>query len=932
MNKDAITTLRNAGQILSNMGFSQEEISKYLFDGGKKAGLQAGDAVDIMTLYVRAKKLLSDKHVQDIISRNANLKGSAGISRDVDALLAIESFVDTLDHTLVLSNVGSGKKEHIRTWEEYFKAKENEYEKALKDSGKSTRRQRDTYSDIKDNPYDERVKSYLKTYLTEQTKNDIVYAVNTDEKAILTVKGLPFAVGKSKQESYADVVLKYLYADSQISKYQTENTQLKQLNKSLKEKLQIAGQSSQINVSKIENVIVAAMAKSNDSLSQTLNDYGQRVVEQLKKVGLSVDEMGENINNARDVLLASNDDVREDLKGTVITNGRARKAEHEMIISKIDALIKELSLKENENDAFNADIISTLNSLRVYMANNVVSKNELKETQRFLASIEINNGRARNAEYETLFRVISNIDKNVLDIKNSDSNKNKKKSIKGVVAGAVAGALVTAGILVPTMTGFISSAKKSAYASNAELDKYRAYAIAEQAELDDFNKLLADLAENGYTDEEIGQLLSKIDEYSKTDNSALGMSSTGAMRAKLDSAVSLQSLSLVTEKYNKVLAEYEALKNSQSSNAYDYISLLSNMVAVSEQLALSLEDNSLSATEIAAINGQLAALAQTEDSFAKEIATRFGVSIENIMNSLEYQVASLSNEIASLSNEITALKNQSQVSANTIAQKESKIQSLEAQVEALKKQLSNTGSDASLKAELAQAQADLAQAKAELSQTKSDLAQANSDIASANNKINDLTNKNNSLSSEISGLKDNILSLNQQINSLKTENSSLKSSNDALSGEIAGYISEVANLNNKYDQLVANYNAKVQEYNALLEKYNALANSGSADTSKIAQLEAELQQKAQELAEANSQISQLNSAIDKLERQVSDLTNQISDNDASFLKDLYEKLSGKSASGKSIAEIKTYLADAFDISESNQNSSAAGDEGYAPER
>ncbi len=886
MGKDALTTLKNASEILFKMGFTKDEISTLFLDGGKKSLLVLDDAVDVMTLYFRAQKLLGDSHIREVLDNHAQLKGSASIPRDVDSLYAIESFVDTLDHALVLKGVGSGKQEVIRTWENYFKEKEDKYVKDMKNKGNATRRQKDTYEAIKANPYDSRIKTYLNDYLDEQTKRDIVYAINDDENALLVVKGLPFAVGKSKQESYADIALKYLYADSQISKYQAENMNLKALNSTLKTRVADLEASGK-NISALESAIMVAIANGNKAYIDALES--------------SKSEIADLIVANRDILLASNDDLRNGLSSMIILNGKARKNEHELqnkahnqqhnehkeqkeLLTLIDSKLAEMAATGAEFSANNETLKKHLIELRTMVAVAGVSAATLVNAKSELAAIGITNGRARKREHENQNKILNKISK------------------KSTIAATLAGFALAAGI-GGTIFG-INTANMSA----EEVKAYKEYAAVENAEFVEFQTLLNKLRVGGLTADEEQELLTKIDEYAKNDNVSLGTPSTPSMQAILSATKNENALADMTAKYNKAVADYEALKASGTAGTFDYVEVLNNIVNITNKLAESLYDNSLSSAEKAAIKAELDALSTIKDDVAKQMADKFGVSLNVVMDSIDYQVANLKNQIADLNSTISNLESASATDAATIASLNNVIASLNRTISDLENQLANSG-DAALKAELAQAKADLAAAEA---------------------RVAELESKNATLSNTVSGLRNETAELKSEISGLKSEISGLKADNANLTSEVAAYIKEVAELNSKYDKAIADYNAKVAEYNQLLEQYNAILNSG--DATKIAELEQKLQKAGEDLTAANSQIDSLNSEIAALEAEVSDLTNQLAASDSGFIRELYTKLTGKSAAGLSNAEIQAYLADVFDISAGNQNSGALEDEGSTPER
>lgn len=913
-NNDIVTTFKEVYSDLLNSGVSPEEATKMLFDNGKKSVLLAEDSIDIMIFYFRAKKLLEDKHIQDVLAQKGQLKGVASISKDIDAIYALQTFVGTMESLAVSSNVGSSD---TKTWEEYFKNAEELYVKSMKQN--KTGSQQAIFDEIKDNPYDPRVKNYLKTYMSAQVKQDIVYAINTNAKALEMVKGLPFAMGRSKQESYATVVLKYLYADSQISKYIADNAKLEQLNKELQAQNK-AYKNSQIKITDIEQAFISVMSNMNPNFSQKISDGLDKIDNTIKS---EHETTRTAINSARDVLLSSNDDVRDDLKGLIknIASSNSKNAKKQIsllnnILAKLDEL--QNSITENSGDINNISQI-LINYAEIIGQYNITNR-ELSDIEKKLneiAGISITNGRARKREHEKQNEKLDTIDANVI--------KTRKSIVKAAVAAGVAGILATS-----IFGGAILY--KIDKADEKEANAYKSYAALEQMQYDDIKSLLEKMGVDGLSEEEINQLNEKRDAYAQNDNPILGMSSTPAIDALIENAINKQSFAALKNQYDEILNKYNQLLTNQSS-PYDYAEFLTQLEGITKMLGTSLSDGTLSKEEKTSITKELSVLQNIKDDFGKQIATKFGKDIEDIMNSYEYVVASVSDEVASLKEEVKTLKDKALLDANTIAEKEAKISNLENQINVLKKQLANAGSDAELQSELAQAKADLQQAKTELAQAKADLENAKNDLAGLRDDYQSLVTENDELRSQLSGLRNEVSSLTQQVSSLTSENTGLKADNNTLSSQVSEYISKVAELNNKYDQLLASYNTKVAEYNNLYSRYEELVNSGSSsNTEEIARLQAALSQKEQELTTARNEINSLNGELDVLEQKVTDLTNQLSSNDSAFIKSLYEQLTGKSAEGKSIAEIKTYLEDAFGIESGNTNTGAAGDEGYAPER
>ncbi len=314
MKMDELTRFENAYKQLVAMGFEEDELKSLLSGKGKGELKQISqkEAIDTMVLYFRAKRLLSSQNVQNVISQREQLKSPTTRSKDVEALSAYAYFVDVLEQSTILKNIGSGKQLTLRDWDAYFKEKGDKYKKDLRNKGEATRRQVDTLEDIERNPFDYRLRDYLEQYMSDQTKADITYAVNDSPATLAVVRGLPFAVGKNKQESYTDVVLKYLYAETKLSSLTKKAEKLEEANKALKLKLAQKG-SIESQISASEAVVLMALKDSSEAVAKLFEQASAENAGIIERIESTADETSR--------MLAS----------LIITNGKARKAENEGI-------------------------------------------------------------------------------------------------------------------------------------------------------------------------------------------------------------------------------------------------------------------------------------------------------------------------------------------------------------------------------------------------------------------------------------------------------------------------------------------------------------------------------------------------------------------------------------------------------------------------
>ncbi len=595
----------------------------------------------------------------------------------------------------------------------------------------------------------------------------------------------------------------------------------------------------------------------------------------------------------------------------------------------------------------------------------IYTSNLKTESKRILANAKqvIQKGEASNA------KVFAANMQNEARLANEKAKKSKRWAIAGLTtAGAsLAGLAVAVGLLL----GANSEIKElKAQGIDTKNQAFVQYYTNEFQELNDFTTLFNELKTDGLTTEEMAELQNQIKGYGATDKAEFGHSTTAEMQLMVDNEWNKSKINLLEKDLLEAEKKLEELKNNPAATPFDYAVVLRDIVSLSEKLASSLTDNSLSADEKSAIQADIGKLSVYQDDLAKELGSKFGASIQNVMTSYEYQVASVQGSVKDLKDRIGELE-------AAVSKQTTQISGLESSIDRLRKEVSNLeGTIEELEAALGSSNVDQSLVEA-LAKANKDLEQARKDIAALEKKNTDLESENAGLTSSNTTLKNENASLKTENEKLEASNSDLASEIDALNSTVGGLNTDIANLNNeietykkqngelvverdqavalnaeyatqikaandKYDALLKDYNAKVADYNKLVGDYEALDKKyqdalKANDQTALNELKAQLAQKNTQIADLNKELSAAESALTsaegklaEAEQKITELSNQLANGDTGYLKDLYEGITGKSAASMSAADLMAYFSDMFDI-EFDNNGSAMGDAGHAPQ-
>lgn len=522
---------------------------------------------------------------------------------------------------------------------------------------------------------------------------------------------------------------------------------------------------------------------------------------------------------------------------------------------------------------------------------------------------------------------------------------------KATKKGLFVGAGVTAAALV-AMIGIlvgVNTQLKELESSGVKVDNNQAfvnYFLNEVDELNEF-KTMFDKMNNdgdGITVAEKLVLDTEIGNFARTDDLSKGYASTNEMKVMLENAQNESiiannkvSYSQLQTKYDDLDKKYAALLASNPSAAYDYVQVLNDIVRVAELMSQSLVDNNLSSQEKTTLTDEITKLGGYQDAVADALADKFGISMETVVNSIDFQVADLSSKIDDLNKKIDDLEKDNSKLEDKVDSKNSTISTLRgdisdlnAEIKRLEDLLNNAGSSNN------QALLD------QISKLKGELTTAQQKITTLEAENKSLSQQVSDLSSDVSRLTSEITGLNKSIDDLRKSNTDLSKERDNAVALNADYLKQVNELNNKYSDMVAKYNAEVKNYNDLYADYEELNKLyeqalKAGDAQELAKLQNQLNQKIAELQKmqasldkASSEIDTLENQIANLEKQVENLTNMLSSSDSGFMGELYYKITGINPSTKTQAEIIAELGDMFDI-QIDTNSGAMGDEGSQPQ-
>lgn len=864
---DELTRLQNSYNQLKAMGFDHGEILSFLNGTSKTGDITKKEAVDAMVLYFRAKHLLADSHVRQIIKGNEHLKGSATLPKDVATLFAYESFVDALDRAEVLKGVGSGKKEVVRTWENYFAELEQAYEKGLKNKGNGTRRQVETLAEVKKNPFDYRLKDYLNQYMSEQIKSDVAFAINMDQMALAVVKGIPFAAGRNKQESYADVVLKYLYADTAVSKETAKLAKSEELVGKLRAQLQAKGSvESQLSASEtaiiaaiagvssdIRNVFANAPAEIKVAVENGMATLNQTIVSESQMTRSTVEREGQTSRKQSNQHAGQ---IRADV----------RAAEQHVVESVYDASGAVISYLGMLNDDLKAAIAAG-NPTQAEQIRQLIADTEARHAEVLKAvnyqgyttrAYGINQARGMTNRIKKVDQGVSRANAGIdsantkLDTLLNKDKKDENKVVKYLVIG---GLVISLAVAAGSLSYAISEHNdlKEANAKIVELEQNQESHTASDIKPDNYDQTIKD-AEN------LAKFYAFMNSYNEKATDGLTTDELSDLQQVINAETDAQLKDSLQDILNMALAmggqpivsdDSEYAKNEAKEYA-EFKSYLDELKA----------DGKITEQEYTSALEKITAYSANDRTEYSSTAPMTDVlNAEYNLSVAQVQAEALNKEVVTLKNEIESLKGSGTTDAATIASLREQIAEKDEKIAELEQKLATgTGSEDVVK----ELQEQLATTKAELADAKA--------------QVESLSKENSSLTSENTSLKEQLALIETEykaaVESLKADIKTLTETNTNNASKIAGYMSEIEALKALNDQL-----------------QDQLKNVASQE----------------DYAAAQQTIKSLQSSLESVEAQLAAAIQNSSANSA-FIDSLYESLTLQSSGSMTDEEIRSAIA------------------------
>lgn len=187
--------------------------------------LKEDEIAEVLVLYFRAKAMLSNPRARDILN-------GAVASPDQRLISVYSNFVNFIEAV----NVASGQANY-KHWVDFLRDLEGTYELQMQNgtfNGSAVSQdQQATFRMLRIDPFNERLKPYIKRYLQDGTKTTIMNAVNGNDRALSTIRGVNLAVGATTHDTYQNAALKALYrgislqqANERISTLESQNATL----------------------------------------------------------------------------------------------------------------------------------------------------------------------------------------------------------------------------------------------------------------------------------------------------------------------------------------------------------------------------------------------------------------------------------------------------------------------------------------------------------------------------------------------------------------------------------------------------------------------------------------------------------------------------------------------------------------------------------
>ena len=546
------------------------------------------------------------------------------------------------------------------------------------------------------------------------------------------------------------------------------------------------------------------------------------------------------------------------------------------------------------------------------------------------------------------------------------------KSRRNTVASIVSGVALAA-ILVSLLAHTYIVGNVKEYNANEAFAKYKdavgAYNLSEEEELNLFEQFVAAAGVSGFTQTEFDNIKKERDAYAQTDNAEFGFSSTPAMDAIIQDVENQMSANqIISDKdqiidglnqeiaqkdqfivqlqadYDQLEKDYQALQTGSTQNPLDYVNLLYKVTSIIENVETAMADSKLTAGEKTQIMQQLSNMGTYQEKLVQDLSDKFGMSIENVLNSIEMGVVILKNEITDLNNKITDLKVDNNKKDINIATLTKTIDDLNKLVKQLEDQLANTPNvNSQLVAELVAAKQEIIRLNSELTKVIAEKDIVVSENNSLKKEIVDLNSKIVVMQSVVDTFSTENVGLKKEISDLKKTVDSITAERDLSKAEIATLKQVVADLEKKLNDKVSAYEKMYAEFLIVDEAYDKLVEEneklkvqleqaiakGEDVTNlkaQIAENEKIIAKKDAELETAFEKIKDQGKIIAEQATEIAQLKISLSENNLEVMRQLYTQLTGKDSSNMNAETVRGLLEsecgitfDFGDSSESNNN-------------
>ena len=375
----------------------------------------------------------------------------------------------------------------------------------------------------------------------------------------------------------------------------------------------------------------------------------------------------------------------------------------------------------------------------------------------------------------------------------------------------------------------------------------------------------------------------------------------------------------LTEDYNKINEQYQALLSNPSQDAQAYVDFINDVNAVLTELHQALLEDAdgehkLSAEERASIQEKIDNLTKVEDQ-VMDYATLIGVSLGGLIvniDRIQAKADELSVKVSGLESQVAQLQQEGSASAALIASLQSEKDSLLAQVESLQEQLANAGSgdNAALISEL----------RSQISDLESRLATAEAALETVTAERDAAIANNEALTADVSALTARVAELTAALNNAKTPEEY-----KAIQEELAATKAQLAEVTEERDQLldeIVDYKDEI----AGLKATNADAAAKLAEAiATCKNLQTALDEALAKANSASASLEEANQVIAELRAEIERKLSEASANEE-FIRELYYQLTYTNGEGKSVAELRNAINGYLGMSSNKDTSSAEQDQ------